>query len=479
MPGGRSRKKKKFINKKESITFTLVHRSQKDPLLVSEGASKHVLVEARPKDKNEFRKDEQQKYGVFYDDDYDYMQHLMEAKEIYELEMAEEGIRDGQISTIHLPSCALPSQFEKPVGLLNQAVQVRGPQPDWDPDIVAALDDDFDFDDPDNELQDNFMELANALTENDEYVDRELNAHDCVDPDTLGDNIIQLVKGNSKNDEQDGSELASVSDLASDAAECSDDEFEVDKNYGDNAFMTEETKSKFSNYSMSSSVIQRNAGLQLLDARFEKLYEQYDKSEIGGLDLDDIHGSVKQGSHILNSLLEEFEQAKKPLTVDDVKGERACVNVDKYRYERSDSSDEDMVTVVIKPKPKWDCETILSIYSECNQPMLIPEPKTVQKKIKLKGPHNIPEGTLGTRGLTKRDIDEAFREREKHDRAITYRPKDETPNEKKQRKQATKQQQKERKQEKKQNKTAFTKEKIRQDKELMNLNANLKAVQIV
>jgi protein LTV1 len=33
---------------------------------------------------------------------------------------------------------------------------------DLDPDIVAALDEDFDFEDPDNELEDNFIELANA-----------------------------------------------------------------------------------------------------------------------------------------------------------------------------------------------------------------------------------------------------------------------------------------------------------------------------
>lgn len=31
-----------------------------------------------------------------------------------------------------------------------------------DPDIVAAMDEDFDFEDPDNELEDNFIELANA-----------------------------------------------------------------------------------------------------------------------------------------------------------------------------------------------------------------------------------------------------------------------------------------------------------------------------
>ncbi len=35
-----------------------------------------------------------------------------------------------------------------------------GPQLDWDPDIVAALDDDFDFTDPDNQLEDDFIVSA-------------------------------------------------------------------------------------------------------------------------------------------------------------------------------------------------------------------------------------------------------------------------------------------------------------------------------
>ena len=45
--------------------------------------------------------------------------------------------------------------------MLNKAAPNRDPKFDWDPDIVAALDDDFDYEDPDNELEDNFMELAN------------------------------------------------------------------------------------------------------------------------------------------------------------------------------------------------------------------------------------------------------------------------------------------------------------------------------
>ena len=31
-----------------------------------------------------------------------------------------------------------------------------------DPDVVAAMDEDFDYDDPENELEDNFIELANV-----------------------------------------------------------------------------------------------------------------------------------------------------------------------------------------------------------------------------------------------------------------------------------------------------------------------------
>ena len=39
-----------------------------------------------------------------------------------------------------------------------------GPRLDMDPDIVAALDEDFDFDDPDNQLDDDFIIKANDVT---------------------------------------------------------------------------------------------------------------------------------------------------------------------------------------------------------------------------------------------------------------------------------------------------------------------------
>jgi protein LTV1 len=42
-------------------------------------------------------------------------------------------------------------------------INILGPRPDLDPDIVAALDDDFNFDDPDNELEDDFIAFANGV----------------------------------------------------------------------------------------------------------------------------------------------------------------------------------------------------------------------------------------------------------------------------------------------------------------------------
>lgn len=58
---------------------------------------------------------------------------------------------------LQLPSSVFASEFEEDEGMLRKAAPRSGPRPDLDPDIVAALDDDFDFDNPDNQLEDDFM----------------------------------------------------------------------------------------------------------------------------------------------------------------------------------------------------------------------------------------------------------------------------------------------------------------------------------
>lgn len=90
------------------------------------------------------------------------------------------------------------------------------------------MDDDFDFDNPDNELEDDFMDMANA---------------EGADDDVRSDD-----SSNYGSEEID--EVGSLPESRF-------------------SFEEEETKSRFSNYSMSSSVIRRNEQLTLLDNKFE------------------------------------------------------------------------------------------------------------------------------------------------------------------------------------------------------------------
>lgn len=39
-----------------------------------------------------------------------------------------------------------------------------------------------------------------------------------------------------------------------------------------------------------------------------QLYEQYEDTEIGALDNEDVDGFVGQGSHMLDTILEDFEK---------------------------------------------------------------------------------------------------------------------------------------------------------------------------
>ena len=79
-------KKKKFIDKKreDTVTFSLIHRSQKDPLAADDEAPQRVLLPigestttTKPAaDVLAKVKEEEREHGVFYEDDYNYMQHM-------------------------------------------------------------------------------------------------------------------------------------------------------------------------------------------------------------------------------------------------------------------------------------------------------------------------------------------------------------------------------------------------------------------
>ncbi|XP_012271143.1 protein LTV1 homolog [Orussus abietinus] len=479
MPKGKT---KKFIDKRNSVTFHLVHRSQHDPLAADETAPQRVLVpidsqksvkqEKKAEDSTK-RIEEQRKYGIFFDDDYDYLQHLKEVNNLStQWEQVESGNEDKNTKKesikINLPSSVFASNVEEEVGLLNRAAPVSGPRLDWDPDIVAALDDDFDYDDPDNQLEDDFMAIANASGVNDDEEDGDFS--DEEDSDVSSEGHLDLL-------DEERDELHSL--------------------HGSQfSFQDEETKSRFTEYSMSSSVMRRNEQLTLLDDKFEKMYAAYDETEIGALDCDEIEGYVSPDSALVMQCAEEFEKKQK----EDVE------NVSKLMQERMkileqqpDSSDEeDLEDLVVdaREKDKWDCQSILSTYSNIyNHPKLISETKP-SGKIKIDPKTGIPKnvltgapGKLTAKALAQLDLENqsecskgpgSIADTMKSTLSVlSVRPKNESPQERRDRKKALREYRKERRVERKANTEAFKEEKKRQEKIMLNNMRNVQGNRIL
>lgn len=474
------RKKKPFIEKKKAVSFHLVHRSQRDPLAADETAPQRVLLPTQ-RINDEERRAEQRKYGVFFDDDYDYLQHLRETSGPSELVptytcSAYSG-RDEKEETsaipstgIKLPSSVFASEFEEDVGLLNKAAPVSGPRLDFDPDIVAALDDDFDFDDPDNVLEDDFILQANKPTEEEEGMD-----------------ILKCESEDSNEWEDADDETGRDSDDANDcdsAGPLSDEDALSPPGRSHGAiekllFWEEETKSRFTEYSMTSSVMRRNEQLTLHDKRFEKFYEQYDDVEIGALDNAELEGSIQVDSNRLQEVLNDYYKEKaqncvKLNTLEPLEDQDLPMN-------ELDESEEDIITVVLEEtKEKWDCESICSTYSNLyNHPQLIryqPKPKQIHISSKT----GIPLNVLPKKGLTAKQVERMQMINGSDLPRVSTQPrsKNESKEDKRARKQAIKEERKERRVEKKANKLAFKLEKRRQEKELLNLKKNVEGLKL-
>ncbi|XP_075993030.1 protein LTV1 homolog [Genypterus blacodes] len=460
------RKKKSFIEKKKAVTFHLVHRSQRDPLAADEKAPQHVLLPAT-KVEAEKRREQQRDFGVFFDDDYNYLQHLKEPSGLPELvadgpslahhpphlceeEDEDEGKDTVPAASINLPSSVFASEFEEEVGLLNKAAPISGPRLDMDPDIVAALDEDFDYEDPDNMLEDDFIVMAT-------------NANTAVD-----------VEGDDDDD---------------DGWEDTDDEGDFDSEGGLSAeedgvgqrflFMDEETKSRFTEYSMTSSVMRRNEQLTLLDDRFEKFFEQFDDDEIGALDNAELEGFIEPDSARLEEVIKDYfrQKARESLRPDDLGPKELPV----LKEEEEEEEEEEMETLVVEAlEEKWDCETIISTYSNIyNRPKIIEDPVKL-KAIRVSSKTGVPLDVLPARGLTARQAERITRINDSDLPRVATQPrsKEESKEERKARKHTIKEERKERRTEKKANKTAFKQEKERQEKQMLNLRANVQGLKL-
>ncbi|CAJ0847561.1 8963_t:CDS:10 [Entrophospora sp. SA101] len=403
--------KRPFIDRKTAKHYHLVHRSQRDPLINDSDVSSRVLVEVIPPNlkgkvfNTDNNNNNQQKqieiesragqaalYGIYYDDTkYDYLQHLktigensdgiesifIEASskdkknvrkggniELVENQDEEETKnkdtlleeKDPKIPkkdrkvTIILPDEVLPSKYEMPIGLLNQTAiphDIQGFQPDMDP---------------------NLREVLEAL-EDDAFVDNELN-----------DEFFQKLDEEKLFDFQ---------------------EFDIDGDDEEDGFESENEKEGWElefkkksrttgGYSMTSSIMYRNDKLRLLDEQFEKIEKDYMSEETSDSETSIKSSQVRNDfSEILDEFLDKYEiKGRKMLTKPD--GETSTKQLELIRQELSLNKNNSKnniqrkkdlyVKVQSEGKHKdrqiWDCQSILSTYSNLeNHPILIREQK--------------------------------------------------------------------------------------------------------
>jgi len=513
MPKPKS-KKKKFIDPKRerTATFAVIHRSQRDPLAADDEAPQRLLqvIHESIPDSNDKKKDtkknlkelkeEERKFGVFYDDAYDYMQHLKD-REAPEYDWSEldkfvgEAPKDTNFSsnkssnksqvdhstkanqeqstkpTKNLPSCVFASEGrEENIGLLNKAAPTGlSDLLEWDPDIVETLDDNF-----------NHEVVYHLKDEGEDETDMDLDEFLCGDE-------------NSEDDEYEDVE-SDVDSYFSNGGRSEDEEDDILGELGGGGefmFANEETRSRFTSYSMSSSVIRRNKQLSLVDDKFEEFMAEYDEENVGGLELDEIEGARTEKSEIMKQLIGEYTKSKEEERQKPPEPTSTSMSHLLESLDGKDKPDMDILELDDGKKEKWDCQSIISTYSNLyNRPKIITE-----NRIKVCGKTGIPKNVLGKSGLTQSALKKLDRMNNEASNvsfktkggsetdddsdsfecddtqtiasrisAISFRNKHETPEEKKARKVAVKELKRERRAEKKANKTAFQDEKRKQEK---------------
>lgn len=483
MPKAKS-KKKKFIDPKNepTQTFAVIHRSQKDPLAADSDAPQRILQPLESKAEGKKNKEEEREFGVFYDDQYDYLQHMKTRDEFlsdnvldeFTLEASAPVVKPARhpISNVKLPDVVFASKDQEEVGLLNKAAKSSGPLLDWDPDIVETLDDEF--------------KHETVYTLKDEDMEED-------DNDEFGLDAI-LNQAKLERDDEDEDDSDDYSDYDSDEA--------LDKvpslDGGFSNFSDEETRSKFTAYSMSSSVIRRNNGLTQLDDQFDKFFDNYEEDEVGGCELDELEGVKSENSDIMKSVLAQHAKDRIKSEPHDVSLRKDMMDViDEAAIENIFDQKELIEAEEVEPEDRFDCESILTTYSTLyNHPKMISEPRI--KPIRINPKTGIPKDVLGKTGpgLTSAALKQLDRENDRFESLknncqndvetmtlasrvseLSFRNKHESQEEKKARKQAVKEFRKERRIERKANQDAFKEEKSTQERNAMNLRKNYSQAQ--
>lgn len=229
------------------------------------------------------------------------------------------------------------------------------------------------------------------------------------------------------------------------------------------------------NYKLAEAIIK--ATPYFIHFRF---FEQYDDLELGALEGEEIQGAVDEVSEqkLLNYAT-EFKPLRQEIPYDKSIDLQRIVRL----QEEGDSDELVEIEVSDDEEKKWDCQTILSTYSNLyNHPKLIVETSSKKnKRIQINSSTGIPMGVISDekQKLSNKALAKLQRQAAGEDEvnshgvpesvistltALSFRPKDETPEEKRERKKLVKEHRTDRRMERKANTIAFKQEKVKQDK---------------
>ncbi|KAK7063815.1 protein LTV1 [Favolaschia claudopus] len=420
--------------------FQVVPRSLRDPLIHDSTASPQVLkpFERENTKKGKSRADLEQDsdlqlastsspntgeaalYGVYYDDsEYDYMQHLRpvglqeDGVESVLIEAPTNSNGKGKgISLKDLPDGVLPSTSELPRTYESQQAvpdSIAGFQPDMDPhlrQVLEALEDDAFVDDA---LQDDFFGelVADGERGSDEPFDFEFSEDAEAGGEEEDENAGWEARFSQfkKTQARSGGGRGGTSDDGYDESEGGDTVGRMPEMSVIGGKKRRKGTSYASGYSMSSSSMYRNEALQTLDERFDQIIlKQYNSDEESDPsededDDDDTAPELITSRADFESMMDEFlndyeilGRKMKPK----LEGDNGAAKLDTLRRamgqdervrvagEGDEIADDDVLMPldIDDRKDRWDCETVLSTYSNLeNHPRLIRARDAERKKI--------------------------------------------------------------------------------------------------
>ncbi|KZT04072.1 uncharacterized protein LAESUDRAFT_738030 [Laetiporus sulphureus 93-53] len=473
--------------------FQLIHRSQRDSLIHDPEVSQHVLKAfergnvVKGKSRAELEQilspsdlthDTERKnigeaalYSVYYDDTvYNYMQHLcpvgmqedgFDSILIEAPSKAKEKAKE-PITLIDLPPEVLPSTSEVPCNYEFN--------PELDPhlcQVLQALKDDAFVDD---DLDDDFFRelVADGKLASDGHLEFEFR------DEGIEDGHDEADARDEANSDLDDAERTGWEARFTHAGSDMDASSKGGDTIGALPQISviggkkrQKGTSDASGYSMSSLSMFRNEGLTLIDEQFDNIQREYNSEE--NEETHTLFDDSDEASELITSR-EDFDAMMNEFLENyEIFGGKMSLGGVRLREENEEDEEDDILMPhdIDEKKDQWDCETILSTYSNLeNHPRLIRarQDRPVPKIPSPKNSKYAPRCRTDCSDSLESDSDDDIQSQ----RVTISQPKNESKEDKQTQKQAIKAERQLRRTDKKAMKEQFSTEVKRQNRVLLN-----------